>query len=193
MPPCKTKLEQAFQEQLGPEPPRPTLKVDALVNLAELNREFFQHLERLRPFGPGNPAPVFVCTGVECLGSRVVGERHLKVQLNHQNCVMEAIAFNQASQHPLAGDLEVAFSARLSHYQGRIDPGVAAVGLGPALKAVFCFRFSVFGKRTQKAVRETRHQLQNSKLETHFSFFISASRRRASRRSSFRAWGWRPF
>jgi single-stranded-DNA-specific exonuclease len=126
----QAKLEQAFQEQMGPEPPRPTLKVDALVSLAELNREFFQHLERLRPFGPGNPAPVFVCSGVECLGSRVVGERHLKVQLNHQNCVMEAIAFDQASHHPLAGDLEVAFSARLSNYQGRKIPELLLLDWG---------------------------------------------------------------
>jgi len=126
----QAKLEQAFQEQLGPEPPRPALKVDAMVNLAELNREFFQHLERLRPFGPGNPAPVFVCPGVTCLASRVVAERHLKVQLNHQNCVMEAIAFDQASHHPLAGDLEVAFSVRLSPYQGRMIPDLLLLDWG---------------------------------------------------------------
>ncbi len=126
----QSRLEQAFEEQLGPEPPRPTLKADALVNLAELNREFFQHLERLRPFGPGNPAPVFVCTGVECLSSRVVADRHLKVQLNQRNCVMEAIAFDQAGQHPLAGDLEVAFSARLSHYQGRATPELLLLDWG---------------------------------------------------------------
>ena len=119
-----------MQEQVGPEPPRPTLKVDAQVQLAELNREFFGHLERLRPFGPGNPAPVFVCREVECLSSRVVAERHLKVQLHHQNCVMEAIAFDQAAHHPLAGDLEVAFSARLSHYQGRSIPELLLLDWG---------------------------------------------------------------
>ncbi len=124
------KLEQAFQEQMGPEPPRPTLKVDALVHLAELNREFFQHLERLRPFGPGNPSPVFVCREAECLGSRVVAERHLKVQLHHRNCVMEAIAFDQAAHHPLTGNLEVAFSARLSHYNGRTIPELMLLDWG---------------------------------------------------------------
>ncbi len=125
------KLEQALHSQLGPEPPRPTLKVDAQVQLAELNREFFGHLERLRPFGPGNPAPVFVCREVECLNSRVVAERHLKVQLCQQNGVpMEAIAFNQATHHPLTGELEVAFSARLSHYQGRSTPELLLLDWG---------------------------------------------------------------
>jgi single-stranded-DNA-specific exonuclease len=125
------KLAQAFQKQMGPEPPRPTLKVDAQVGLTELNREFFSHLERLRPFGPGNPSPVFVCRGVECLNSRVVAERHLKVQLHQQNCVpMEAIAFDQASQHPLSGELEVAFSARLSYYNGRTMPELMLLDWG---------------------------------------------------------------
>jgi single-stranded-DNA-specific exonuclease len=125
----QARLEQAFQEQL-PEPPRPTLKVDALVHLAELDRDFFSHLEKLRPFGPGNPPPVFACSGVDCLESRVVAERHLKVKLHHRNCLMEAIAFDQAAHHPLTGHLEVAFSARLSRYQGRSTPELLLLDWG---------------------------------------------------------------
>jgi single-stranded-DNA-specific exonuclease len=129
--PLQEKLEQAFEEQVGADSClHPTLKVDAQVELAELNREFFGHLERLRPFGPGNPAPVFVCREVECLGSRVVAERHLKVQLHHRNCVMEAIAFGQAAHHPLTGVQEVAFSTGLSYYQGRTIPELLLLDWG---------------------------------------------------------------
>jgi single-stranded-DNA-specific exonuclease len=117
--PLQEALERAFQEQMGPEPPGPILRVDAQVDMTDLNEDFFQHLEHLRPFGPGNPEPVFVCTGVECLTSRVVGERHLKVQLAQANLIREAIAFDKAACHPLSGPLEVAFSTRLSHFQGR--------------------------------------------------------------------------
>ena len=130
LPALQEKLERAFEEQLGLEPPPPTLKVDAMVGLAELDREFFHHLERLRPFGPGNPSPVFVCQEVECLDSRVVAERHLKVKLHHRSCIMEAIAFDQAAHHPLAGDLEVAFSARLSHFNGRTMPELRLLDWG---------------------------------------------------------------
>ena len=129
--PLQEKLEKAFEEQVGADSClHPTLKVDAQVELAELNREFFGHLERLLPFGPGNPAPVFVCREVECLGSRVVAERHLKVQLHHRNCVMEAIAFGQAAHHPLTGEQEVAFSTGLSHYQGRTIPELLLLDWG---------------------------------------------------------------
>ncbi len=101
---------------------RPTLKVDAAVELLDLDQDFYQHLKSLRPFGPGNPEPVFVCDTVECLTSRVVGERHLKVQLSQGGVVLEAIAFDQAPRHPLAGPLEVAFSTRFSSFMGQITP-----------------------------------------------------------------------
>jgi hypothetical protein len=60
----------------------------------------------------------------------VVAERHLKVQLHQENCVLEAIAFDQAEHHPLAGALEVAFSARLSYYQGRAIPELLLLDWG---------------------------------------------------------------
>jgi single-stranded-DNA-specific exonuclease len=125
-------LEQAFAEQVGPEPLKPTLKVDAQVQLEELDAQFYQHLERLRPFGPGNPEPVLACAGVECLTSRIVGERHLKVRLAQNGCLTEAIAFDMAAAHPLAGPLEVAFSPRFSYYQGRLHPELRLLDWGRA-------------------------------------------------------------
>jgi single-stranded-DNA-specific exonuclease len=115
-------LEQAFYGQVGPEPARPVLKVDAAVDFHELDDGFFEHLERLRPFGPGNPEPVFTSSGIACLSSRVVGDRHLKVQLVQKDCVREAIAFDGAPFHPLSGSLEAAFSTRIGYFRGRLVP-----------------------------------------------------------------------
>ena len=119
LPALQDLLDQAFHDQVGPEAPRPTLKVDAQAELPDLDRAFNRHLETLRPFGPGNPAPVIVCLGVECLGSRVVNQRHLKVQLAQGGNVLEAIAFDMAAHHPLTGTLDVALGTRISNYQGR--------------------------------------------------------------------------
>ncbi len=124
------RLEAAFQEQLGPEPPRPTLKVDAPAGLPELNSRFFQYLNHLRPFGPGNPEPVFVLSQVQCLKSWVVAERHLKVSLSQGGAMLDAIAFDMARHHPLAGVLDVALSTRLGHYQGRPTPELRLLDWG---------------------------------------------------------------
>ena len=124
LPDLQDALAEAFQTQVGEARLRPTLQVDAAVDLLHLDHEFYKHLERLRPFGPGNPEPVFVCQGVECLTSRVVGERHLKVQLSQGGVVLDAIAFDRASYHPLSGPLEVAFSTRFSFFMGRTTPEI---------------------------------------------------------------------
>jgi len=123
-------LETAFEQQVGPEPLSPALQVDAQVQLEELDALFYQHLERLRPFGPGNPEPVLACAGVECLSSRIVGEKHLKVQLAQNGCLTEAIAFDRAAAHPLGGSLEVAFSPRFSYFQGRLHPELRLLDWG---------------------------------------------------------------
>ena len=123
-------LEQAFGEQMGAKPSRPTLKVDAQAELRELDQAFYRHLETLRPFGPGNPAPVIACLEVECLGSRVVGGRHLKVQLAQGGNVSKAIAFNKADCHPLDGIVDVALGTRVSYYQGRLLPDLRLLDWG---------------------------------------------------------------
>jgi single-stranded-DNA-specific exonuclease len=123
-------FEEAFLAQLGEVRLRPTLKVDAVVELNDLDQGFYQHLQRLRPFGPGNPEPIFVCESLECLSSRVVGERHLRVQLSQGEVVREAIAFDQAPLHPLSGPLEVAFSTRFSSFMGQMTPELQLLDWG---------------------------------------------------------------
>jgi single-stranded-DNA-specific exonuclease len=125
-------LEETFVDQVGEVPLRPRLKVDAAVNLGDLDQDFYEHLQRLRPFGPGNPEPIFACRGVDCVNSRVVGDRHLKVALCQGEVVLEAIAFDQASRHPLSGPFEVAFSARFSSFMGRIIPEFQLLDWGRA-------------------------------------------------------------
>jgi single-stranded-DNA-specific exonuclease len=117
-------LEETFLAQTGAARLRPCLKVDATVTLGDLDQGFFHHLQRLRPFGPGNPEPLFVCDAVNCLTSRVVGERHLRVQLSQDEVVKEAIVFDQAALHPLSGPLEVAFNTRFSSFMGQMNPEI---------------------------------------------------------------------
>jgi single-stranded-DNA-specific exonuclease len=130
LPALQDLLEQAFHEQVGPQPPRSTLKVDAQAELQDLDAPFYQHLASLRPFGPGNPAPVIVCPEVACLGSKVVKERHLKVQLAQGENYLEAIAFGMAAAHPLDGTIDVALATRLSHYQGKTKPDLRLLDWG---------------------------------------------------------------
>jgi single-stranded-DNA-specific exonuclease len=54
---------------------------DAGLNPSQLKMSLLEDLDRLGPFGNGNPEPVFEIAGLNVLDSRVVGANHLKLEL----------------------------------------------------------------------------------------------------------------
>ncbi len=54
--------------------------VDAMITSDDLKNGSVEILERLAPFGIGNPEPSFLLSGVKFTGMRVLKERHLKIQ-----------------------------------------------------------------------------------------------------------------
>lgn len=82
---------------------RPELEVHAVLDFGEISRELLADIKRMRPFGPGNPKPLFCTYGVFDYGtSKVVGRKqeHIKLELvdSKSGCVMNGIAFGQSSQ-----------------------------------------------------------------------------------------------
>lgn len=57
------------------------LVCDASITARQLNAAILGELDRLGPFGNGNPEPVFEITGLDVLDGRVVGGSHLKLEL----------------------------------------------------------------------------------------------------------------
>ncbi len=54
--------------------------IDAVISSEDLKNGAVELLERLAPFGIGNPEPSFLLSGVKFTGMRVLKERHLKIQ-----------------------------------------------------------------------------------------------------------------
>jgi single-stranded-DNA-specific exonuclease len=94
----ETRLVALAEAQLGDLLLVPTLAVDAETPLHALNWDLFRQLERLQPFGLGNPVPIFVSRGVRVTHARAVGsgQRHLKLYLADEvGRSWDAIAFGQ--------------------------------------------------------------------------------------------------
>lgn len=74
---------------------QPPLTIDAPVRLTTLNGEIFKCVERLAPFGYGNPSPVFVTRNVRVVDCHAIGNsgQHLKLKLREGDVVWDAIAF----------------------------------------------------------------------------------------------------
>ena len=97
----------------------PSLNVHAELPLHHVNDALFQNVQRLEPFGIGNPEPVFVARGVRLdAPPRVIQEKHLSLKLSspaHGPRSYKAMAWRLADRPDaaqlLAGDtLDIAYT-----------------------------------------------------------------------------------
>jgi single-stranded-DNA-specific exonuclease len=78
----RAKLDAFARTRLTPTDFEPMLDLDAELDLSEITPELFHVLERLEPYGMGNPEPVFAARGVRLAGPpRMLKEKHVKLKL----------------------------------------------------------------------------------------------------------------
>ena len=104
----------------------PVVHVDAVVRGTELTLDLCAELERLAPFGLGNPGVTLLAVGCELSELGAVGEgKHLKLAVKADGARSGAIAFGQGSQldryrRPVRYD--VAFKLAANHWNGAVSP-----------------------------------------------------------------------
>lgn len=105
------------------------IDVDLEVPLSAITPSMRRQLERFAPFGPGNPAPVFISRGLRDNGSaRLVGGKgeHLKLGLTDgAGATIGAIAFSQTDLygHLMAGGrVDACFTVSDNVFQGVVSP-----------------------------------------------------------------------
>jgi single-stranded-DNA-specific exonuclease len=91
------RFEAAVRAATCPEDFVPRVEVDAELRFDEIDDRLLGDLERLEPFGPGNPEPTFLCRRATVASRRVVGESHLKLYLRQGARALPAIAFRMAA------------------------------------------------------------------------------------------------
>jgi single-stranded-DNA-specific exonuclease len=104
----------------------PVVRVDAVVRGTELTLDLCRELERLAPFGLGNPGVTLLAVGCEISELGAVGEgKHLKLAVTADGARSGAIAFGQGSQldryrRPVRYD--VAFKLAVNQWNGAVSP-----------------------------------------------------------------------
>jgi single-stranded-DNA-specific exonuclease len=91
IPELRAALEAWAREKLTPEDLQRVLKYDAAISLDEVTPQLFEFLEKLEPFGMGNPGPVFTASGVRVLAPpRVLKEKHIKLRVRQDGSSLSA-------------------------------------------------------------------------------------------------------
>ncbi len=69
--------------------------IDGEISMDEIDWDMYRHIERLAPFGVGNPKPIFLVSGAKVLEAKQFGKdkNHLEVSFERRGKPMKAISF----------------------------------------------------------------------------------------------------
>jgi single-stranded-DNA-specific exonuclease len=107
---------------------------DGELPLAAVSSALVEQIERLAPFGEGNPRPVLGAMGVTLLEARRMGGdgTHLQAQLGQGPTSLRAVAFGRgdlADGLPRGAVADVLFTPKLNRYRGRANVELELVDL----------------------------------------------------------------
>jgi len=100
VPELRHRLNELARKWLTADDYIPITKVDAVCQLSEATLETIEQLEKLAPFGLGNPSPKILIEGVEIADLRTIGkeQNHVKCQFRQDGVTLDGIGFKMADQ-----------------------------------------------------------------------------------------------
>ena len=177
------------EENIDPITLQPQVEIDSELFFSNITPAFRRDLNRFQPFGPGNPAPVFVTRGVVSHGeTKLVGAdcEHLRMDLMQRqkpNTTIQTIAFQQPTHYEWirAGHpIDVCYQIVENHYRGSVSvhqtpAGQAIIRPATSVKTgAFRLRFFTCPARRHRrrhSVRTAPSRSRNEKSDTTKSGF----------------------
>jgi single-stranded-DNA-specific exonuclease len=106
--------------------PVPQLVLDAEVPLSALTFGLMKDLDKLEPYGAGNPKPKFLAAGLKVEGARLIGagevQKHMDFRVRQGDTVFRCVAWNMADRLEellsAGGDCCLAFTPRINEWRG---------------------------------------------------------------------------
>jgi len=99
----------------------PTLHIDAYIPLSAITLDFISTIDRLRPFGAGNPALIFASERLTVRSYRQIGKtsEHLRVTVEDETGTLQDMLWWRANPDELpTGKFDLAYSVAITTYKG---------------------------------------------------------------------------
>ncbi len=110
------------QREEAEEPPTPSITVEAYLPWAALTLELVDRLERLAPFGRGNPPPILATRGLELVDYRRLGRtgEHLQLWVESPDGLRQRVIWWHWDEAPLPteGPFDLAYTVRANTFRG---------------------------------------------------------------------------
>ncbi len=112
----------------------PSTTLDMVVNSDSINIDLARELEKLEPFGSGNPAPVLMCKSMKVSSLKRVGYdgNHLKMKLSDGRSLFDSIGFGMGSLADsinMSSQYDIAFNLFINEWDGFEIPQMELVDM----------------------------------------------------------------
>lgn len=124
LPEFKRRFEEYVAAHITAEQQIPVLRVEDELQLQDIDKQFYNVLRHLEPFGPNNPHPRFVTRGlINNRYTKRVGKlgEHLKLDLTDRNMAISGIAFGKGDMAMYiqnGNPVDVCYSLEQNTYNG---------------------------------------------------------------------------
>lgn len=119
----RKKFEAVVAKHITPEQLIPSIHIDSIIKLNEIDRKFFNIISQMAPFGPQNMQPVFVVEHVQATNVKLLKEQHLKFTVKQPgtNVAFDAIGFGLGDYYDLVNcglKFHMAFTVEENEFRG---------------------------------------------------------------------------
>jgi single-stranded-DNA-specific exonuclease len=121
IPEFRRALSKAVLKQSGGALPEPSLPIDAYLPLKEVSLELVEQLEKLAPFGPGNPGFTLAARAITVTSQQVIGrnEDHRTLIVEDTDGSATKVLWWQGAGYDLPeGRFDLAYRVRASSFRG---------------------------------------------------------------------------
>jgi len=134
IPEFREALSRTVEEMMGCTRRQPSVAIDGYVSLSEMSLELVEQLERLAPFGAGNPGVTLACRELTVVDHAIVGAaaEHRKIVVEDKIGHQQAVLWWRGADSDLpTGRFDLAVMLRASDYRGQRDVQVEWVDARP--------------------------------------------------------------
>jgi single-stranded-DNA-specific exonuclease len=130
------RLRHITQEQLEELDLRPKIFAETEIPLSDLKPDLLKYLNWLQPNGMGNPAPIFMSSGLKVTRQKAIGAdgSHLKLSVTDGKITYDAIAFRQGHWiAQLPPRIDLMFTFELNEFNGQVSLQLNVKDIRPSL------------------------------------------------------------
>ena len=118
----KEKINTIARQRILPKDLVPVINIDIDLPLASLSKKLLLELDKLSPFGIGNPRPVFSSPGLSIRSMpQILRREGVKMWITDGKATAEAIGFRMSDSlpsDPLRQKVDLAYTCNLNTYKG---------------------------------------------------------------------------